>query len=37
MNKIHPELFDLRMSDEAQPLLEAVKRHIAEKVEPITE
>ena len=37
MNKIHPELFDLKMSAEAQPLLEAVKRHIAENVEPITE
>ena len=37
MNKFHPELFDLRMSAEAQPLLDAVKRHIAENVDPITE
>jgi acyl-CoA dehydrogenase len=37
MSNFHPELFDLRMSDEALPLLEAVKRHIAENVEPISE
>ena len=37
MNKIHPELFDLRMSAEAQPLIDAVKRHITENVEPISE
>jgi len=37
MNKFHPELFDLRMSAEAQPLLEAVKRHIAENIDPIIE
>ena len=37
MNKIHPEPFDLRMSAEAQPLLDAVKRHITENVEPISE
>ncbi|MGI8792680.1 MAG: acyl-CoA dehydrogenase family protein [Acidimicrobiales bacterium] len=30
-------MFDLRMSDEAQPLLERVKKFIAEEVEPITE
>ncbi|NML95639.1 acyl-CoA dehydrogenase family protein [Novosphingobium olei] len=32
-----PELDDLRMSESARPLLEAVKRHIAENVDPITE
>ncbi len=32
-----PELDDLRMSESARPLLEAVKRHIAENVAPITE
>ena len=37
MKEFHPELFNLTMSPEAQPLLEAVKRHIAEYVEPITE
>jgi len=31
------ELNDLRMSKESQPLFEAVKRHIAENVEPIGE
>jgi acyl-CoA dehydrogenase len=36
MNEFHPELFDLSMSDKAQPLLAAVKKHIAENVEPIT-
>jgi len=37
MKEFHPELFNLTMSAEAQPLLDAVKRHIAENVEPITE
>ena len=37
MKEFHPELFDLTMSAEAQPLLDAVKKHIAENVEPITE
>ncbi|MCW6533981.1 acyl-CoA dehydrogenase family protein [Sphingomonas lycopersici] len=32
-----PELDDLRMSEAARPLFEAVKRHIAENVAPITE
>lgn len=36
MNRMHPELFDLTMSARAQPLLDAVKRHIAENVDPIT-
>ncbi len=31
------DLFNLAMSREAQPLLDAVKKHIAENVEPITE
>ena len=31
------DLFNLAMSRDAQPLLEAVKQHIAENVEPITE
>ncbi|MGI9234385.1 MAG: acyl-CoA dehydrogenase family protein [Woeseiaceae bacterium] len=37
MREFHPELFDLSMSAEAQPLLDAVKKHIAENVDPITE
>jgi acyl-CoA dehydrogenase len=37
MNEYHPELFDLSMSAEAQPLLDAVKKHIAENVDPISE
>ena len=32
-----PELDDLRMSEGARPLFEAVKRHIADNVAPITE
>ncbi|MGV7121901.1 acyl-CoA dehydrogenase family protein [Sphingopyxis sp. 550A] len=35
--ELEAELNDLRMSKEAQPLFEAVKRHIAENVDPITE
>ncbi|KAB2853717.1 MAG: acyl-CoA dehydrogenase, partial [Sphingopyxis terrae] len=35
--ELEAELNDLRMSKEAQPLFDAVKRHIAEKVDPITE
>ena len=31
------DLFDLTMSDQAQPLLDAVKKHIRDNVEPITE
>ncbi|HEX5480915.1 MAG TPA: acyl-CoA dehydrogenase family protein [Dehalococcoidia bacterium] len=34
---VEAELNNLAMSDSARPLLEAVKRHIAENVEPITE
>lgn len=37
MRELHPELFDLSMSDEAKPLYAAVKKHIAENVDPITE
>ena len=33
----NPDLFELSMSDEAQPLLDAVKKHIQENVNPITE
>ncbi len=37
MTEMQPELFDLTMSAEAQPLLEAVKRHMVENVDPITD
>ncbi|MBT8100928.1 MAG: acyl-CoA dehydrogenase family protein, partial [Gammaproteobacteria bacterium] len=37
MTEFHPDLFDLSMSAEARPLLDAVKKHIAENVDPITE
>lgn len=33
----NPDLFELSMSEEAQPLLDAVKKHIAENVDPISE
>jgi acyl-CoA dehydrogenase len=33
----NPDLFDLTMSEEAQPLLDAVKKHIKDNVEPISE
>ena len=33
----NPDLFELSMSDEAQPLLDAVKKHIHENVDPISE
>src|SRR3546814_20299536 len=35
--ELQAELNDLRMSKQAQPLFDAVKRHIAENVDPITE
>ena len=35
--ELEAELNDLRMSKEAQPLFDAVKRHIAENVDPIAE
>ncbi len=37
MTDFHPELFNLTLSDKAQPLLAAVKRHIAENIVPISE
>ena len=37
MHDVHPELFDLSMSAEAQPLLAAVRQHIAENVDPISD
>ena len=37
MSDLNKDLFNLAMSDEALPLIEAVKKHIAENVEPITE
>jgi len=37
MHDTNPELFNLAMSPEAQPLLDAVKKHIAENVDPITD
>ena len=36
-NGLNADLYDLTMSAEAEPLLAAVKKHIAENVEPITE
>lgn len=37
MTETNPELFDLRMSDKAQPLMAAVKKHLEDNVAPITE
>ena len=37
MSESDQELFNLAMSEEAQPLMDAVKRHIAENVDPITD
>ena len=37
MSDVDISLFNLAMSEEARPLMEAVKRHIKENVEPITE
>ena len=37
MSELDSDLFNLAMSVEAQPLMDAVKLHIAEHVEPITE
>ncbi len=37
MSDLESDLFELSMSDEAQPLMDAVKKHIAENVEPIIE
>ncbi len=35
--ELKPELFNLAMSAQAQPLMDAVKKHISENVEPISE
>lgn len=37
MSDLDQSLFQLAMSEEARPLMEAVKKHIRENVEPITE
>ena len=37
ITSLNPELFNLTMSAKSQPLLEAVKAHIAENVDPMTE
>lgn len=37
MPDLEADLFNLAMSEAAQPLMDAVKKHIAENVEPITE
>ena len=37
MSDLKSDLFNLAMSAEAQPLMDAVKQHIAQNVEPITE
>jgi acyl-CoA dehydrogenase len=37
MSDLDKDLFNLAMSDAALPLMEAVKKHIAENVDPITE
>ena len=37
MNDLGADLFELAMSEEAQPLMDAVKKHIADNVAPITE
>ena len=37
MSQLNNELFDLAMSEEAQPLMSAVLNHIRDNVDPITE
>jgi acyl-CoA dehydrogenase len=37
MSDLEADLFNLAMSDEAQPLMDAVKKHIQDNVVPITE
>ncbi|HKI74334.1 MAG TPA: acyl-CoA dehydrogenase family protein, partial [Pseudomonadales bacterium] len=37
MPDLEADLFQLAMSEQAQPLMDAVKKHIQENVEPITE
>lgn len=36
MSEQHSSLFNLEMSEEAQPLMDAVKKHIRDNVDPIT-
>ena len=37
MTDFDPDLFDLTLSEQAQPLLDAVRKHITDNVEPISE
>ena len=37
MPDLEADLFNLAMSEQAQPLMDAVKKHIADNIEPITE
>ncbi len=37
MSELEADLFELAMSQKAQPLMDAVKKHIADNVEPITD
>ncbi len=37
MSELNQDLFQLAMSDEARPLMAAVKKHMADNVDPITE
>ena len=37
MSDLEADLFQLAMSEKAQPLMDAVKKHIAENVVPITD
>jgi acyl-CoA dehydrogenase len=37
MSVLNDDLFQLAMSEEAQPLMDAVKKHIRDHVDPITE
>ena len=37
MPDLEADLFNLAMSEQAQPLMDAVKKHISDNVEPITE
>lgn len=36
-NGLSADLYDLTMSEEVKPLLDAVRKHIAKNVDPITE
>jgi len=36
MSDLEADLFELAMSEQSQPLMDAVKKHIADNVEPIT-